>query len=781
MFSKSSKLIISLLITTVLLSACSLSFNIDKEKPQFVDDKPMIEEVLDNKPAKKTAGLKKFKSYADLDLFLASNNKSSLREKETKVLEPVASINYFKDNPSDDFRESDILKQSSDFVYTIVRNQVMILRTGPEENLLLKKIDFNSTPQGLLLSGKKLIVYGYEEDLSKKEASDFYFIKIFDLSSPSEPSLINDYSFEGLINNIFIENNHLYLLTESEIKDQGSGRTLAKVLESDKLLASSCDGVEKCFAPDVFYFDSNYSKARFLNINVIDLEDAFSSLGGQVYLLSEDHRVFSSNASIFISYLETLNTSLLEFEAKREIIYPLLSELDKQKIDEFELLSDSILNPEEKRIKSSLILDAHLSSLSGVDKTLLEVDIKDLVETKKGNKDKQEKTIIYKIRIDKKNLDYYARTQVLGEVFNQYSLIQDGGYLYLATKSDKKLNSSGELRYYSNIYILDKSLTLVGKMENMASKEDVFGVRFLGNRAYLVSAEDNGSLFVVSLANKAEPVFAGSLKLAAKDSYLRPIDRNGEKFISFSRSEEDVMKEDSGGLRLSLLDFSDLKDPRELDSYLIGDAESDSIALFDRDSFFYSSNSKLVVFPLSFKENARLSFSGYIAFRLKADKLEMLGQVDHSAGGFYTQTENFLGRVYLDNSVKRSFVSNNLIHSFSNKFLLSREIAELREKSSLELTFHNDDLLVSSFESQNPLIDRSQEPLAPQDMPGFYDDHYFEDPDIEEPYNPMIPPLEPDLRETGGVGSDMAPLEAEINFIIPEPEIAEPFFDETFD
>lgn len=714
MFLKTNKLIILLLVASFLLGACSLSFPLKKkpeELPVIVDE--IVEKVAITKPLEKTAGLKKFKSQSDLELFLATNNKTATELKAEEKLTPVATIKYFGPNPSDSLREADILKQSNDFIFSIVKNQVMVLRTSAEGNILLKKIDFISSPEGLLLSGKRLIVYGSDKELSEAEANKFYFLKIYDLSSPAEPSLVNDYSFEGSINNIFIEDKHLYLLTETAVKKQNSARTLAKVLENNKLLSSTCDGVDKCFAPEVFYFDSNYSGAKFLNINIIDLEDSFSSLSGQVYLLSESHQVFSSNSSIFITNFTSVDNSLFEFEAKRELLYPSLLEADKKKVDEVELLADSILNPEEKRLKILLILDAHINSLSATDKTLMEVDIKSLLKKKMAGINNQDKTIVYKFRIDKKIIEYFARTEVLGKPFNQYSLLQDGGYFYLATKSDKKLNSSDELRYYSNIYVFDLSLKLVGKMENMASKEDVYGLRFLGNRAYLVSAEKAGSLFVVSLQDKTKPEFAGSLKPSGSDSYLRPIDKNGEKFISFSYDKKGSGDQEPGGLRLSLLDFSDLKDPRELDSYLIGNDQSDSLAFSDRDSFYYSPETKLLIFPASSKEAGRLNFSGYFAFKLEADKFELLGQLDHSAGGFYNQEENILGRTYFDNSVKRCFVANNLVYSFSNKFFRSAEISEIKEKSTLELISHSDDVLLSSWQNNEPFLERPGHEINP--------------------------------------------------------------------
>lgn len=735
MFSKSFKLIVLFLLVSVFLSACSFSLPFKKNKEvEIVKENNNLESEL-VEVQKRTARLKKFKDYKELEDFL-TENKSFLAKREKELvndLVPVAKLEHFRENKSDDLREADILKQENDFVFAIVRNQVMILRINNGETLLLKKIDFDQNPEGLLLSGKSLIVYGYDNNLAKQENTDFYFVKVFNLDSPSDPSLIQDYSFEGSLNNIFIEQNHLYLLNETNVS---ASRTsiLPKVFDRGLLLKSSCDGVDKCFSPEVFYFDIDYSDLRFFNINVLDLSNKFSALSGQSYLLSEDHKVFSSQSSIFISYLESMKTNVLEFEAKREILEKILPESDQEKIKEFEALSDLILNQAEKRKKITLVIDSYLDSLSTTNRALLESDIRSLLEKKKKNANISDKTMIHRISIDKKNLDYFARTEISASIFNQDSILQKGSYIYLATKGEKRENSEGELRYYSNIYVFDLSLKLIGKMENIASKEEIYEVRFIGNRAYLVSAQEGGSLFVISLKDKTKPEFIGASKLSTSSSYLRPVDENGERMISFSYEKKDSSQgENLSGLRLALLDLSDLKEPKELDSYLIGDVDASSLVFVDNNSFYYSLKDKVLIFPVGLREGGRLNFSGYFAFKMIDEKFELIGDLDHSAAGFYNQEEFFLNKKYRDNSVKRSFVSSNIISSFSNKFFRSAKMDSIKEASLIELISHDDDFLVSSFKSNNPLL--GEDPNYPEglefEVPVLDDHHHLEFIDTE--------------------------------------------------
>ena len=704
MFYKIFKPSLLLILIVFVFSACSLPFKQKKEEVLLVPESGALKaeplEII------KTGKLKKFNDYSELNAFLLANVVEFSSEAKAVELEPTIKLDYFRDNNSDNPREADILKQANGFSFVLVKNELAILRLSGADSSLLTKINFGSRPSGVLSFGSSLIVYGDDEALNKRENSNFNFVQVFDLSTPASPKKIHDLSFEGELKDIFIEEGRLYVLTEKNATPKVNEQVLPRVMSEAKVLALKCDGVVECFAPEVFYFDVDYRGASFFNINVLDLENEFSPLRGQTYLLSENHQAYSSEASVLISYFETLNEDAFYFSAQKEVLAGRLTEVEKNKIKEVEILSDFVLSPKEKTLKISAILETYLSALSEVEKTLLEVDIKNEANKKISEAKISNKTLIHKIRLSKDSLDYYAMGEVSGKVINNYSVLQSGSYIYLATKSPESLNEDGEKRYYSSLYVLDLALRPIGKMENLSSKEEIYGVRFLGNRAFLVSAEKNGSLFVISLKDKAKPEFSGTLKVPGDNLYLRPLDQDGEKFISFSYGVDNSSGfEVRNGIKLSLFDFSDLKSPRELDSYLIGDANSDSLVFVDKKSLYYSHALKTLVFPATFKEEDRLYFSGLFAFTLKNDALELKGKLDHSLGGFYNQVDSFQNLTYFDNSVKRSFASQNFVYSFSNKFFRSVDIEDIEgvdSAKSLELIVHSDDLLVSSFGAGNP-------------------------------------------------------------------------------
>ena len=242
MFKKIIKPTILLILITFIFSGCSLSLK--KKSPSSEPEKQ--EQVTEDVVVAKTGKLKKFSDYTELNNFLANNISSQSATTEVE-LEPAFKLDYFQDNLSDDSRSADILKQADGFAFALVKDQVAVFRLDEVNNSLLTKIDFAVRPSGLLLFEKSLVVYGVDETFNTQKDGSFNFVKIFNLSVPASPRLIQDLSFEGKLKDIFIENGRLYLINESLVGS--NNKPLARVFSNSELLAETCDGIEKCFSP----------------------------------------------------------------------------------------------------------------------------------------------------------------------------------------------------------------------------------------------------------------------------------------------------------------------------------------------------------------------------------------------------------------------------------------------------------------------------------------------------------------------------------------------------
>jgi inhibitor of cysteine peptidase len=208
-------------------------------------------------------------------------------------------------------------------------------------------------------------------------------------------------------------------------------------------------------------------------------------------------------------------------------------------------------------------------------------------------------TAIYRISINKNELTFEANGNVTGNVLNQYSMDEYNGYFRIATNSW----TSGALRttetQQNNVYTLDMNLNVVGKLENLASGENLHAARFMGDKCYLVTFQKTDPLFVIDLSEPANPTVLGNLTIPGYSDYLHPYDE-----IHLIGIGKDTVEASQGsfawyqGLKLSLFDVSNVNNPQQVANYIIGDRGTDSPVLTDPKAFLFDKATGLLVIPV---------------------------------------------------------------------------------------------------------------------------------------------------------------------------------------
>src|SRR5659263_715958 len=92
----------------------------------------------------------------------------------------------------------------------------------------------------------------------------------------------------------------------------------------------------------------------------------------------------------------------------------------------------------------------------------------------------REKTVIQKINIDNGDIEYKTKGEVPGSLLNQFSMDESDDFLRVATTS-QFWTQKGSIQY-NNVYVMDKSLEIAGKLEEIAPDERIYSTRFIGNR-----------------------------------------------------------------------------------------------------------------------------------------------------------------------------------------------------------------------------------------------------------------------------------------------------------
>ncbi len=108
--------------------------------------------------------------------------------------------------------------------------------------------------------------------------------------------------------------------------------------------------------------------------------------------------------------------------------------------------------------------------------------------------------------------------------------------------------------------------------------ESLYGVRFLGNRAYAVTFRRIDPLYTFDLSNVNDPKIAGSLDIPGFSDFLHPV--NDNLLLGLGEAS-------SGGVRVALFDVSNLSLPREIGGLTLGGRGSWSEARADRHAFTY--------------------------------------------------------------------------------------------------------------------------------------------------------------------------------------------------
>ena len=145
------------------------------------------------------------------------------------------------------------------------------------------------------------------------------------------------------------------------------------------------------------------------------------------------------------------------------------------------------------------------------------------------------------------------------------------------------------------LYILRESntaarldLDIVSMLPNAARPEEIgkpnealFGVRFLADRAYAVTFLQIDPLYVLDLADAADPYIAGELEITGFSDFLHPV--NDDLLLGLGRGG-------NGGVKLELFDVSNIAQPLSRGSATLGGQGSWSEAVYNRHAFTYQAD-----------------------------------------------------------------------------------------------------------------------------------------------------------------------------------------------
>ncbi|HHY05405.1 MAG TPA: copper amine oxidase, partial [Clostridia bacterium] len=316
----------------------------------------------------------------------------------------------------------------------------------------------------------------------------------------------------------------------------------------------------------------------------------------------------------------------------------------------------------------------------------------------------EEKTLVYKFSLDRGKVTYLAKGEVPGTLLNQFSLDENKEYLRIATTRGNTWGT-GENLSQNNVYVLDESMSIVGKIENIAPGERIYSARFMGERAYLVTFKDTDPLFVLDLQKPTEPRILGALKIPGYSDYLHPYDEN--HLIGFGKDTIEISNKDSRGnvinsqayyqgMKLALFDVSDVQKPRELFKEVIGERGTDSELLRNHKALLFDQQKELLAFPVTvmeiqgekvnrnFPAYGQFVFQGAYVYQLNLqDGFKLRGKITH-----LTAEDALKAGLYTSNSaseIKRILYIKDTLYTLSEGMVKAHGLVDLAERKAVQL------------------------------------------------------------------------------------------------
>lgn len=440
--------------------------------------------------------------------------------------------------------EADIIKTDGDYIYSISENTVVISDVRDEKNVkIASKIAIeNSIPEELILNDNVLVVIS--TIINNTNSWNYYYtnnnntvVTLYDITNKENPVRLKSYTLYEPYYTSRCINNKLYVIAYGRLRKENN--EIARYYTENF-------GNKEIPLENIKYLKDVDTRNQTL-ISMVDLKNPYADVTVNSYLIDIQNAYVSEN-----------NIYLLDEKYDYNYTTP-----------------------------SPFII----FGLKGV------FELKDYSED--YDYTSEQTTSIYKFNIlDNGTIDFACKGEAKGNTINQYSVDEYNGYLRVALYD----------RDGSRVVVLDKDLNEVGKTPDLARGENMYSSRFIGNRAYLVTYRTMDPLYAIDLTYPSHPTVLGELKIPGYSTYLHPYDENHLIGIGME-TEEHVNRDYTGkvisttasvvGMKMALFDVSNVSDPKQISSTVIGDRRTTSAILTNAKALLFSKEKNLIAIPVN--------------------------------------------------------------------------------------------------------------------------------------------------------------------------------------
>lgn len=459
--------------------------------------------------------------------------------------------------------EADIIKTDGSYIYQVNRSRILVIKAQPPNKMqVVSKLEFSGTdlnPQEIYVDQTRLVVVG---------------LTSLTIPGPCVPQRSNIQKCPPIYN--YRQSTRVMVY---DIKD----KTKPKKIRELEL-------------------EGNYLSSR--------------KIGTTVYLVTNEHIYYANDDNIPLPYYRdsALNTKAVSLNYNQlryfpDHIYPAyisVATINTANCDQKAQVESYLGNGENIYASTDNLYIA----ASGPQK------IYPRINNKIAAGPPQQNTTLYKFNLNPGGMNYNGKGEVPGAILNQFSMDEYQGNFRIATTTGEVWRND-QYTSKNNVYILNRDMKLVGRLENIAPGEKIYSTRFMGDRAYMVTFKKVDPFFVIDMKNPQKPAILGKLKIPGYSDYLHPYDENhiigfGKDTIETKGNGQDSMAFYQG-LKVALFDVTDVNHPKEMSKVIIGDRGSDSELLNNHKALLFSKEKNLLAFPatvMKIRENDKQNYAG---------------------------------------------------------------------------------------------------------------------------------------------------------------------------
>lgn len=529
------------------------------------------------------------------ELILEDSTTKAERDSETKNSKTNTQVNNVD--------EADIVKVDGNYIYYVSNKKLVIIDAHtPEASEKISEINYKDTnfnPREVYVKGQKIIVIGNEYDNScKTEVISTEDVTATDIERVQESK----------------PKSGMRIYDISNIKEPKETR---RVMIEGNYISS------RMIEDNIYYVANKYIATS--NIQRNKMEDLDEDKYKPVYqdtAVSQEEKCI--NYDLIYYFPETQDSS-----------YLMLAGLN-------------INNNEEAEIRTFLgagqyIYSSEKNMYIATNKTTYGKGYEVLGGT----------THLLKIELNNGKFNFKAECNIDGQVNNQFSMDENKDTFRIATTTG---NIWVDETTANNLYILNDKLEEIGRVENFGKEEKIYSVRYVENKAYVVTFKQTDPLFVIDLSESTKPQILGELKIPGYSTYLHPYDDT--HLIGFGYdTKENGTRVITNGLKMSMFDISDFNNPQELFKISIGDSKyTYSELLYNHKALLFSKEKNIIAFPL-YSSSGRKTNSRAAIYNIDLKKgFSLKGEISNVTNKY-------------EENVKRIVFANDTFYTFSDSLV----------------------------------------------------------------------------------------------------------------